>query len=90
MSDDSYKDAPQSLAERKAHQHIDCSLWQPRDLLIRLLRSIDNGEKVKSLMVLYVEELPNEKFRSVVSRAQYGMRDAIAALEIAKFDLLKE
>lgn len=56
MSDEqgelNFADAPMSLATKRAEKAEDGRLWKPRDLLIDLLRDIDNGRLSPQAMVV--------------------------------------
>ena len=52
MTDDSFADAPVSLAEVRSHKTRSGSDWTPRDLLIKMLRDHDSGEVVLSALVV--------------------------------------
>ena len=88
-----FKDAPISLAERRADEQQDHTLWSPRDLLIKLLREIDNGEvNMSAITIVYISYLDPEKklFSSSIRRAgQEKLMETIAMLELAKYDLMK-
>jgi len=58
---DSYADAPVSLAETKAEKLRDASLWKPRDALIALLRDIDNGADIPTMVVVYRSIVDGQK-----------------------------
>ena len=64
MSDESFKNYPLSLNEIKSEKEHDASLWTPRDCLIDLLRQIDNGKKINSLIICYEYTDENEYSRA--------------------------
>jgi hypothetical protein len=53
---ESYADHPRSLAEIKSEREHDAALWTPRDCLIEMLRKIDSGMKVGSMIICYSRE----------------------------------
>ncbi len=55
---DSFADAPVSIAELRADRERDGALWTPRDALVALLREIDQG-KVKppaGMVIIWCED----------------------------------
>ena len=50
---DIFKDHPKSIGEIKAEKKGDASLWTARDILIDMLRRIDNGLQVKTCIFCY-------------------------------------
>lgn len=50
---DQFDGYPQSLTEVRANKTRDCADWTPRDALIDLLRKIDEGLVVDSLVISY-------------------------------------
>jgi len=67
MEETNYKDYPKSITEIKADITHDAATWTSRDVLIELLRRIDNGEKVSMLVCVYQTdgETGDEKDNSV-------------------------
>ena len=54
---ESYKDYPLSIAEIKS-ERSDLSVdWTARDALIDMLRQVDNGLKITTMAICYVEEV---------------------------------
>jgi hypothetical protein len=83
-----YADSPPSLSERRAIATDDCRLLSPRDLLIRFLRRIDNGEFVPDgLIVTYIKK-EGDGTRTGMIRSNLSIAEAVGAIEIAKHDLL--
>lgn len=53
----SFAGFPQSISELRADQKDDGALWSPRDALIDVLRSLDEGKiKPATLIVMWSEE----------------------------------
>lgn len=50
MNDD-FKDTPQSIGEIRSDKSRDGSQWTPRECLIAMLREIDNGLQVETLVI---------------------------------------
>lgn len=81
---DSFKDAPVSLAEKRADKEKNASLWTPRDALVSLLRDIDQGMNVDLCVISYrvsdTESQPHE-YRSHYSLAGgTGLHDALGLM----------
>lgn len=56
---------PISIAQIKAEKAGDCSLWGPRDILIDVLRRLDNGNIVPTRMIIcYREGEPDDPHTS--------------------------
>ena len=49
----SFKDHPASVTELRATRNSDGTEWTPRDALISMLRKIDEGLDVDSLIITY-------------------------------------
>lgn len=76
MSDDSFKNAPVSLGERRADKSRNAGDWSPREALVALLRDIDNGLQVDALVVCY--RIADEKGRR--STYSQSVPDCLTAL----------
>ena len=63
-----FKDHPKSLGEVRSDRSQKASDWTPRDALIDVLRQIDNGVDVTSLIVSY-KTGDNTCFRASISYA---------------------
>lgn len=83
-----FKDAPVSIAEKRSEIENDNSFWKPRDLLVQLLRQIDNGEINPTGMVVIYDQHREKMFCSALRRANVTTAQTVALIEIAKFDLL--
>jgi hypothetical protein len=71
---ESYADHPLSLAEIKSEREHDAALWTPRDCLIDLLRKIDNGMEVDTLIVCYRRvDVPKESRACFTQATQDGL-----------------
>jgi hypothetical protein len=53
MTDDSFAGHPQSLGEIRAASGGDSTQWTPREVLIAMLRQIDDGADIDTLIVCY-------------------------------------
>ncbi len=87
MGEINFKDAPISLGERRGKE--DVSKLSPRDLLVSMLREIDNGELNLEGVVLCYFWTEGEGTVTGLKRAQATIMQAVAMVEIAKYDLLK-
>lgn len=56
-----YSDYPRSLSEVRADKECRGDLWSPRDVLIDLLRAIDNGEKCPSVIFVAHGEIKTDE-----------------------------
>jgi len=74
---ENFKDYPLSLSEIKSEKECNASLWTPRDCLIDLLRQIDNGKKVNSLIICYEYTDKNECSRA---SHQQSVKDGLITL----------
>jgi hypothetical protein len=52
MTDDGYKNFPQSITEIRGEKANDAAEWRPRDALINALRDLDNGLPVMDIMIV--------------------------------------
>lgn len=52
MNDESFADAPQSLAEARAEKARNAALWAPREALVAMLRDIDTGKLTVDMVVI--------------------------------------
>lgn len=50
--DESFADAPETIADLKSEKTDLASDWTPRDMLIKLLRAVDRGELKAEAMVV--------------------------------------
>lgn len=86
MSED-FSKLPVSLAERRGQG--DCDNWSPRDLLIYMLRRIDNGELIPTgIVVSYFRSDPDGRTLTGMKRSKCTVMQAVAMCEMAKHDLL--
>lgn len=86
---DNFSDAPVSINEAMAARDRDATKWTPRDLLVRMLREIDNGVLNPSRMVvLYTEEQGEDRFAfgGAYSGTSSPM-ETFGLIEVAKLDL---
>lgn len=83
-----FKDAPISLGEHRTLAENDCSIWTPRELLVFLLREIDNGRwKPDGLVVCYFQRDETGTVTGM-RRSKATLMEAVAMVELAKHDLL--
>ena len=52
---DNFKDHPQTIGEIRSDKSDNARDWSPRDALITLLRRIDNGLDVHSVVISYAD-----------------------------------
>jgi len=88
MTDD-FKDAPVSIGERRALTGDDCHRWTPRELLLNMLRGIDDGTLVPEGIVVCYFCHEGEEVRTGMRRSKTTVMEAVAMIEIAKTDLLR-
>lgn len=84
---DNYKDYPISVSEQRAADEHDAALWTPRDLLLSMLRDIDNGTKAPTDIVLCYAEGENE---GGYMRAGKSPNLHISHIEIAKHRIIQD
>ena len=88
--DQSFADAPVSLAERRAEEQGDCDLWTPREMLIALLRAIDSGDlSADGMVVIWKRTVDTKHVFTAARRAKLGIIETIGLLDIAKRDFLE-
>lgn len=81
MTDKSYADEPQSIAELRSERNRNAADWSPRDALVSLLRSIDSGEvETDALVIVFRTKHPERGSTSTHYRSSgpdphvtYGM-----------------
>lgn len=88
--DISYKEYPQSVAEIRSDISNNATDWAARDCLIDLLRQIDGGLKVPTMLICYTtEEVDNYKqvhYSSVTDKASSNrLIDLLGLLSRVKF-----
>jgi hypothetical protein len=57
---DNFANYPKSIGEIKSEQTKDASYWTPRECLIDLLRQIDNGANISTLIICYRQNVDGE------------------------------
>jgi hypothetical protein len=85
--DGGYAQAPVSVGEARAEKFDDCSQWTPRELLIAMLRDIDNGAQLDGIVVCFFEK-DGGRIRTGMRRSKVTTMEAVAMCEMAKHDLL--
>jgi hypothetical protein len=78
---------PISLGERRALRDNDCSLWTPSELLTAMLRDIEKI-KMDGIVVCYFRR-ENGGTITGMRRSKTTVMEAVAMIEIAKYDLLR-
>ena len=84
---DNFKDAPPSVTEIKAARSRDGTKWTPRDVLIHLLRDIDNGMKVDALVCFYRVEKDDGKRDTCYTQSSPDNWTLLGLVEDGKFVL---
>lgn len=56
-----FSDHPVSIAEIKAVERYDGTMWSPRDVLVRMLRDIDSGTCNPDILVASYSEVVDGK-----------------------------
>lgn len=74
-----------SIAERTG----DCMSWEPRDLLLSMIRRIDDGEQFDGMLVAYVAHCPDKMIKTGMMRAKLHTLECVGLLEAAKYDVLE-
>lgn len=94
MVDDSksFANEPQSISELRANKTSNGRDWTPRDVLIYLLREIDNGTIKPNACVVFmrleVEHLDRPYTRYSVSSP--GIEDTLGMIEAGKARILRD
>lgn len=87
-----FSTAPESIGELRARRsQLPCD-WKPRDMLVRLLREIDDGTiEPDQMLVAWTPVEDNERQSSAIAfaLATKGPRDAIAMIEMAKIEMTR-
>lgn len=80
---------PISLAEAKADKERNGSFWTPRDALISILRSIDNGEINPDALVCFVSDVgENGQHSTRFYNASPDNYTCLGLIEMGKFKIL--
>ena len=82
-----FKNHPYSLAEKRAEMNREARDWTPRDLLICLLREIDNGRVKPTDVVLCYSE---NGLEGGYMRAGSNPDNHVGALEVAKQRIIED
>jgi len=82
-------DTPISLGERRALLEDDCTKWTPREMLVWMLREIDNGNFSPDGIVVCFFQKEGAGTRTGMRRCKTTVMEAVAMVEIAKYDLLR-
>jgi hypothetical protein len=90
MTDESFAHAPVSIGERRSLDEQDCALWSPREMLVKLLRDIDTGAWKPDGIVLCYFYKEDAGTRTGMWRSRVTVMQAVAAVEMAKWDLLNQ
>jgi hypothetical protein len=88
MTEENFAAAPVSIGEHRSITEQDCSLWTPREMLVKLLRDIDTGAWNPEGIVLSYFYKDGEGTRTGMWRAKVTVMQAVACVEMAKHDLL--
>jgi hypothetical protein len=76
-----------SLGERRMQKADDCRLWTPKELLEALLRDFEENP-VEGLVVCYFRRVEGSTLTGM-RRSKVTLMEAVAMIEMAKFDLLR-
>ena len=89
MTEENFKDYPQSLAELKSDRSANAADWTPRDALIAMLRDIDNGQiHPDALIVCYRDRVQNGDSDTTFVQASPDLHTTLGLLEICKHRIL--
>ena len=88
MNDD-FSDAPTTIGEARAAKSGRPDHWTPREVLVRLLRMIDEGkENPSQLVIIYVPddaETPERESNGIaVINSSKGIRDLLGMISLAE------
>ena len=90
---ENFSDHPKTLSEIRSDKSESALDWEPRDLLISLLRDIDSGKlNIKECILCYRGDyINNGKPEPYISwsMAKIKMAEAVGLLEIIKHILLR-
>lgn len=85
MVDDDFKDAPTSITEARAERDQRADRWKPRDVLIAMLREIDQGKiDPIRLAVVYAEKV-KDGTKTFFQVSAEGNHETLGMLERAKY-----
>jgi hypothetical protein len=81
-------DWPISIGERRALSEDDCSMWTPRELLVQMLRQIDEGSFSPDGIVVCYFWKKDDGTVTGMKRSKTTVMQAVAMIEMAKYYLL--
>lgn len=86
MADD-YRNAPVSLSIVKAEREENAAIAKPRDILIELLREIDNGLKVDAVVIAYRHggDPPQRGRANYMQAGAVGLHDALGIMDRVRY-----
>jgi hypothetical protein len=77
----------ETLGERRMKKGGDCNLWTPRELLLAMLRDLDDIS-LDGIMVCYFRREGDGTITGM-KRSKTTVMEAVAMVEMAKYDLLR-
>lgn len=89
MADDNFSDAPESLSIARGIRESNASLVKPRDILVEMLRDIDNGVDVELMVISFRfgGEAVGRGKASFMQAGGVGLHDSLGLLERVKHQL---
>lgn len=89
MAEDEFKDAPLTMGELRSEKTQDGSNWKPRDLLIKMLRDIDNGLEVNTVVCFYTKIVEGQE-RIGFYQASPDIFKAFAVVHLCNNKMIQE
>ncbi len=86
---ESFKDYPKSIAEIQSDRNGDASAWSPRDVLISMLREIDNQDvAADSLVVCFREKSDGGGYKTGFRSSGPDIHTVLGLLRLVEHKLL--
>ena len=89
MSD--FSNHPASISELKSNLSNSAADWHPRDVLIKMLRDIDDGIiSADALIVVWKQKTENGREKGGYWNSSPNLTMSVGMLETAKYEILKD
>lgn len=90
MPQDSFVNYPQSINEVRSMRSGNAADWAPRDVLIQLLRDIDEGTITPDALIVCFREKVERSYRTLFSASCPDSGVMVALLEQTKFRIWRD
>lgn len=74
INNNEFKNYPVSMVEIKSSKSENCKDWSPRDCLIALLREIDNGSNVSTVVISYEQIVDGKRLSRFLQSSGDGLK----------------